>query len=205
MSRAGSISRTVTLPDVQRATRLPDDAKLVVAAQVRHAVREHAVTIVIFVATAAVAVLGIVATGSVVWLAICLLCLAGVALELLLIRAQAGFGPLLAADDTHVWVRAGGFFAPRSVQLTWSEVTDVTLHLWHGRRNATARYLTFDLTDEAAAALAADPALAKRARRLTRTFGSPLAMAEQKARVLDEALQVLRELAPDDVRFAQKT
>jgi hypothetical protein len=53
--------------------------------------------------------------------------------------------------------------------------------------------------------LAADPALARRASRLTRTFGSPLAMAEQKTRVLDEALRVLRELAPEDVRFTQKT
>jgi hypothetical protein len=104
-----------------------------------------------------------------------------------------------------VWVRAGGFLSPRSVQLEWTEVTTVTLHLWHGRRNATARYLTFDLTDEATEALAADAALAKRARRLTRAFGAPLAMAEQKARVLDEALRVLRDLAPEDVRFTQKT
>jgi hypothetical protein len=184
---------------------LPDDAKLVVPAESRHALREHGATIAIFAVTAVVAGIGVAVTGSVVWLVIGLLCLVGVGLELLLVRAQAGFGPLLAADDTHVWVRAGGFLSPRSVQLEWTEVTTVTLHLWHGRRNATARYLTFDLTDEATEALAADPALAKRARRLTRAFGSPLAMAEQKARVLDETLRVLRELAPEDVRFTQKT
>lgn len=190
---------------MQRAARIPDDVELVVPAQPRHAVREHAPTIAIFSATAVVAGLGVAATGSVVWLVIGLLCLAGVALELLLIRAQAVFGPVLAADDEHVWVRAGGFAAPRSVRLGWPEVTVVTLHLWHGRRGATARYLSFDLTDEATAALAADPGLARRARRLTRTFGSPVAVAEQRARVLDEAVQVLRDLAPEGVRFTRKT
>jgi hypothetical protein len=190
---------------VQRAARIPDDVKLVVPAESRHAVREHGATIATFVVTTVVAALGVATTGSVVWLVIGVLCLAGVVLELLLVRAQASFGPLLAADDEHVWVRAGGFTSPRSVRLDWQEVTVVTLHLWHGRRNATARYLSFDLTDEAAAALATDPRLARRARRLTRTFGSPLAVAEQKARVLDDALRILRDLAPGDVRFTQKT
>jgi len=179
--------------------------KLVVPARSRHAVREHGATIAIFFATMVVAGIGIAATGSVVWLVIGLLCLAGVVLELLLIRSETAFGPLLAADDEHVWVRVGGFASPRSVRLDWPEVTVVTLHLWHGRRNATARYLSFDLTDEATAALDADPGLARRARRLTRTFGSPLAVAEQKARVLDDALRILRDLAPEDVRFTQKT
>jgi hypothetical protein len=190
---------------VRRAARIPDDVKLVVPARSRHAVREHAPTIATFLATAVVAGLGIATTGSVVWLVAGLLCLAGIALELLLIRAQAAFGPVLAADEEHVWVRAGGFAAPRSVRLGWPEVTVVTLHLWHGRRGATVRYLSFDLTDEATAALGDDPALAKRARRLTRTFGSPVAVAEQQARVLDEAVQVLRDLAPPDVRFTRKT
>jgi len=190
---------------VQRVTRIPDDVKLVVPAQARHAVREHAPAVAIFGVTSVVAGLGVATTGSVVWLVIGLLCLAGAGLELLLIRAQAAFGPVLAADDEHVWVRAGGFAGPRSVRLDWPEVTVVTLHLWHGRRNATARYLSFDLTDEGTAALEADARLARRARRLTRTFGSPLALAEQQARVLDEAVQVLRALAPQDVRFTQKT
>lgn len=190
---------------MQRAARIPDDAKLVVSAESRHALREHGTTIAIFVVTGVVAGLGVATTGSVVWLVIGLLCLCGVVLEALLIRAQAAFGPLLAADDEHVWVRAGGFTSPRSVRLDWAEITTVTLHLWHGRRGATARYLSFDLTDEATAALEADPKLATRARRLTRTFGSPLAVAEQKARVLDDALRTLRELAPEDVRFTQKT
>lgn len=190
---------------MQRAARLPDDAKLVVPARPRHAIREHGVTVAIFFATAVVGGVGVVATGSVVWLVIGLLCLAGVALELLLIRAQAGFGPLLAADDEHVWVRAGGFLSPRSVRLDWPEITVVTLHLWHGRRGTTARYLSFDLTDEAVATLGTDPRLARRSGRLTSVFGSPLAIAEQQARVLDEAQRGLRDLAPEDVRFTQKT
>ena len=175
------------------------------AAESRHALREHGTTIVIFAGTTAVAGLGVATTGSVVWLVIGLLCLAGVVLELLLVRAQVSFGPLLAADGEHVWVRAGGFASPRSVRLDWPEITVVTLHLWHGRRGATARYLSFDVSDEATAALAADPRLARRARQLTRTFGSPLAVAEQKARILDDALRVLRDLASEDVRFTQKT
>lgn len=190
---------------MRRTARLPDDTTLVVPAESRHAVREHGTTIAIFVVTAAVAGLGIGATGSVVWVVIGALCLAGIVLELLLVRAQAGFGPLLAADDEHVWVRAGGFLSPRSVRLRWAEITAVTLHLWHGRRSATARFLSFDLTDEATGELRADARLAKRARRLDRTFGSPLAVAEHKARVLDDAVRVLRDLAPEHVRFAQKT
>lgn len=190
---------------MQRVTRLPEDTKLVVHALSRRALREHAPTMAVFAATTAVAVLGVVTTGSLVWAAIGLLCLAGLVLELLLVRSQAAFGPLLAADDEHVWVRAGGFLSPRSVQLAWSDITTVTLHLWHGRRNATARYLAFDLTDDATADLLADRALASRAKRLSRTFGSPLALAEQKERLLDEAVRVLRDLAPEHVRFAQKT
>jgi hypothetical protein len=140
-----------------------------------------------------------------VWVVIGILCLGGVGLELLLVRAQAGFGPLLAADSEHVWLRTGGFLSPRSVRLDWPEISAVTLHLWHGRRGATARYLSFELTESAMAELLADGRLAKRARRLTRVFGSPLAIAEQKARFLDEALRELRDLAPDGVRFTQKT
>lgn len=199
------LSPAITLADVQRLARLPDDTKLVLPARTREAMGEHGTTIAIFVVTAAVAGLGVGVTGSAVWVVIGVLCLGGVVMELLLVRAQAGFGPMLAADGEHVWVRAGGFLSPRSVQLEWSEITTVTLHLWHGRRNAAARYLSFGLTDEAMATLAADPRLARRARRLTRAFGSPLAIAEQKTRVLDEALRMLRELAPDDVKFAQKT
>jgi hypothetical protein len=190
---------------VRRAARIPDDAKLVVPARPRQAVREHAPAMAVFLATTVVAALGVAATGSVVWLVLGLLCLAGLVLELLLVRAQVGFGPSLAADDEYVWVRAGGFTSPRSVRLDWPEVTAVTLHLWHGRRNATARYLAFDLTGDAAAALAADPVLAARARRLTRAFGAPLAVAEQGAGVLDDALRRLRDLAPEGVRFAHRT
>lgn len=190
---------------MHRATRPPADTKLVAPAQTRQAVREHGPTIAIFVVTAVIAGLGVGATGSPVWVVIGILCLGGVVVELLLVRAQAGFGPLLAADGEHVWVRAGGFLSPRSVQLDWPEVTAVTLHLWHGRRNATARYLSFELTEAAMAELLADRRLAKRARRLTRVFGSPLAVAEQKAHFLDETLRELRDLAPDEVSFIQKS
>jgi hypothetical protein len=190
---------------VQRLARLPADTKLVLPAETRKAVREHGPTVAIFAVTTAIAALGVAVTGSLVWMVVGLLCLAGVALELLLLRAQTRFGPLLAADTDHVWVRAGGFSAPRSVRLEWAEITAVTLHQWRGRRGATARYLSFGLTDEAMAALDADSRLATRARRLTRAFGSPLAVAEQKAGSLDEALRVLRDLAPDGVRFVQKT
>jgi hypothetical protein len=190
---------------VQRATRPPDYTKLVVPAQTRRAVREHGPTTAIFAVTAVIAGLGVGATGSPVWVVIGDLCLGGVLLELLLVRAQAGFGPLLAADRDHVWVRAGGFLSPRTIRLDWPEITTVTLHLWHGRRNATARYLSFELTDSAMAELLADPRMAKRARRLDRAFGAPLAITEQKAHFLDETLRELRDLAPDGVRFTQKT
>jgi hypothetical protein len=200
----GIVSPGFTLADVQRAARLPEDTKLVMPTRPGQAVREHGTTIAIFVLTTAIAAVGVATTGSLVWAVVAVLCLAGVALELLLIRAQAGFGPLLAADSDHVWVRAGGFLSPRSVRLDWPEITVVTLHLWRGRRNATARYLSFELTDEAMAELTADPGLATRARRLTRVFGSPLAVAEQKTHVLDEVLRELRDLAPDGVRFTEK-
>lgn len=188
-----------------RTGRVPEDTDLVVPASARRAMREHGPTVAIFVLTAAASAYGVAATGSMVWLVIGLLCVAGVVLELLLVRAQARSGPLLAADAEHVWVRAGGFLAPRSVRLEWAEVTAVTLHLWQGRRNATARYLSFDLTDDAGAALAADPGTARRARRLTTLFGSPVAVAEQEERVLDGALDRLRTLAPEHVKFTQKS
>lgn len=190
---------------MQRTARIPDSTKLVLPARPGRAVREHGSTIAIFVVTTVIAGFGVTATGSAVWAVIGSLCLAGVVLELLLVRAQAGFGPQLAADGDHVWVRAGGFVSPRSVRLDWPEITAVTLHLWHGRRGATARYLSFDLTDEAMAELLAEPRLANRARRLARTFGSPLALAEQQARDFDGVFRELRDLAPDSVTFTQKT
>jgi hypothetical protein len=204
VSFSAIVSPGITLADVQRVARLPEDTKLVVPARPGQAVREHGPTIAIFVLTTVIAVFGAVTTGAIVWVVVGVLCLAGVALEVLLIRAQAGFGPLLAADNDHVWVRAGGFLTPRSVRLDWAEITTVTLHEWHGRRDATARYLSFELTDEAIADLTADPRLATRARRLTRVFGSPLAFAEQKTRVIDDVLRELRVLAPDGVRFTEK-
>jgi hypothetical protein len=190
---------------VQRTARLPDDTKLVLPVRASQAVREHGLTIAIFVITTMLAGIGVGTTGATVWAVIGVLCLAGVALELLLVRAQVGFGPLLAADSDHVWVRAGGFLSPRSVRLDWQEITAVTLHLWHGRRNSTARYLSFALTDDAMTDLTADPRLASRARWLTRVFDSPVAVAEPRPRALDEALRELRALAPESVTFTEKT
>lgn len=190
---------------MQRTARLPDDTKLVLPVPASQAVREHGLTIAIFVVTTALAGIGIGTTGATVWAVIGALCLAGVVVELLLARAQVGFGPLLAADSDHVWVRAGGFLAPRSVRLDWQEITAVTLHLWHGRRNSTARYLSFDLTDDAMADLTADPRLAGRARRLTRVFDSPVAVTEPRPRALDDVLRELRTLAPDSVTFTERT
>jgi hypothetical protein len=186
---------------VQRTARLPDNTKLVLPVRAGQAVREHGLTIGIFVITTVLAAIGVATTGATVWAVIGALCLAGVVLEVLLIRGQVGFGPLLAADSDHVWVRAGGFLSPRSVRLDWQEITVVTLHLWHGRRNSTARYLSFDLTDDAMADLVADPRLAARARRLTRVFDSPVAVAEPRPRALDEVLSELRALAPESVTF----
>ena len=190
---------------MQRTARLPDDTKLVLPVPASQAVREHGLTIGIFVITTVLAGIGVGTTGSAVWIVVGVLCLAGIVLELLLVRAQTGFGPLLAADADHVWVRAGGFLSPRSVRLDWLDITAVTLHVWHGRRNSTARYLSFDLTDAAIADLTADPLLARRARRLTRVFDSPVAVAEPRPRTLDEVLRELRALAPEDVRFTEKT
>jgi hypothetical protein len=190
---------------VQRTARLPDDTKLVLPVRASQALREHGLTIAIFVITTVLAGIGIGVTGATVWAVIGALCLVGLVLELLLVRAQVGFGPLLAADGDHVWLRAGGFLSPRSVRLDWPEITAVTLHQWRGRRGSEARYVSFELTDEAMTALTADPRLAGRARRLTRAFGSPAAVAEPRPRALDEVLHELRGLAPEHVRFTEKT
>lgn len=190
---------------MQRTARISDDAKFVLPVRATHAVREHGLTVAVFVITAVLAGIGVGTTGAVVWAVIAALCVVGVALELLLIRTQVGFGPLLAADGDHVWVRAGGFLSPRSVRLDWQEITTVTLHLWHGRRGTTARYVSFDLTDDTMAQLTADPRLAPRARRLTRAFGSPVAIAEPRPRALDDVLRELRALAPEGVTFTEKS
>lgn len=190
---------------MQRTARLPDDTKLVLSVRAGQAVRDHGLTIAVFVLTTALAGIGVGATGSVVWAVIGVLCFTGVVLELLLVRAQAAFGPLLAADSDHVWVRTGGFLSPRSVRLDWPEINTVTLHLWRGRRKVTARYLAFDLTDDGVAQLSSDPRLARRADGLTRAFGAPIAIAEPRPQAFDQVLRELRDIAPDGVRFTEKT
>lgn len=168
------------------------------------AVREQLPSIVVFALTTVAAGFGVAAAGIGVWLVIGLLCALGVVLELLILRSEIALGPALAADAEHVWVRVGGFLRPVSVRLDWAEVTEVGLRTWRGRRNATARYLTLLVTDEAGARLDGELAgvLDRRMRRLATTFGSPLAISEKhKAETLDGTVRALRDLAPDGVRF----
>jgi hypothetical protein len=165
-------------------------------------VREQLPSIAVFTLTAVAAGFGVAETGTAfgVWMVIGLLCVLGVVVELLIVRSEIALGPALAADADHVWVRVGGFLRPESVRLEWAEITGVGLRTWHGRRHASARYLTITTTDAANAELAG--LLDRRARRLAATFGAPLAISEQhKATSLDETVRGLRELAPDGVRF----
>ncbi len=187
---------------MERASRIPADVKVVLQPSRPGAVREQLPSIAVFTLTAVAAGFGVAATGTAfgVWLVIGLLCVAGVVVELLILRSDIALGPALAADTDHVWVRVGGFLRPESVRLEWSEVTRIALHTWRGRRRASARYLTLDVTDPTRAALAG--LLSRKLRRLTATFGSPLAFSEQhKSTSLDETVRGLRALAPDGVRF----
>ncbi|MPZ82270.1 MAG: hypothetical protein GEV28_18470 [Actinophytocola sp.] len=190
---------------MQRATRLPDDTKLVVHPNRGSAVREQLPSTVVFALTTVAAGFGVAATGAFGgWLVIGVLCAFGVVLELLVLRSEIALGPALAADAEHVWVRVGGFLRPASMRLDWAEITTVGLRTWQGRRNATARYLTILVTDEAKATLDGELAgvLDRRMRRLATTFGSPLAIsAKHKAETLDDTVRGLGALAPDGVRF----
>jgi len=187
---------------VQRASRIPDDVALVLRPNPRTALRERAPSIAVFVLTVAVAALGVVATGTVfgVWLVVGLLCVAGLLVELLILRSDVGLGPSFAADAEHVWVRVGGFQRPTSVRLGWDEITGIALRTWRGRRGATARYLTVKVTEPLRPEL--DRLVDRRLRRLADMFGSPLAISERhKTTSLDDAVRGLRGLAPDGVRF----
>lgn len=193
---------------MQRTSRIPDDVSLVVRPDRRAATRGQMFTLVTFGVTTVIAVFGVIATGTPigVWGVVGVLCLLGFVLELLGLRAEIAFGPALAADDEHVWVRTGGFLQPASVRLDWSEVQGIALHTWHGRRKATARYLTFGLTDTVSKELsgALDGAQDRRMRRLAITFGSPIAISEQyKDTSLDETVRDLRSLAGEHVRFTK--
>ena len=191
---------------MQRTTRIPDDATLVIRPVRNSAVRAQMLTLTMFAVTTVVAGFGVAATGTLfgVWGVIGILCLTGWVLEVLGLRSEVMFGPAFAADDEHVWVRTGGLLTPASVRLDWSEINSIALHTWHGRRGATARYLTFDLAESIRGELAGalDGSQDRRMRRLATTFGAPLAISEQhKDTTLDDAVRALRKLAPDDVRF----
>jgi hypothetical protein len=193
---------------VQRTSRVPDDATLVVRPNRRAAVRGQLLTLSMFAVTVVVAAFGVAATGTPVgvWGVVGLLCLAGWVLEVLGLRSEVALGPSLAADGEHVWVRTGGFLRPTSVRLDWSEVKGIALRTWRGRRASTARYLTFDLAEPVRQALAGalDGTQDRRMHRLAKGFGSPLAISEQyKDRSLDEIVRGLRALAPDEVRFTR--
>jgi hypothetical protein len=188
---------------VQQGSRLPAGVEVLVRPVSASVLREQLPPILLFtLLTAIAAYLGVMTSGteSGVWLGVGLLCAVGVVVQLLVARSLVGLGPALAADADHVWVRAGGFLRPRSVRLDWAEITGIGLRTWRGRRRATARYLTIALTDAATAALTSMHG--KHTRRLTATFGAPLAVSEQhKATSLDETVRGLRALAPDHVRF----
>ncbi|OLF19564.1 hypothetical protein [Actinophytocola xanthii] len=193
---------------MQRTSRVPDDATLVVRTDRRSAVRGQLLTLSMFAVTVLVAAFGVAATGTPlgVWGVVGVLCLAGWVLEVLSLRSEVALGPALAADDEHLWVRTGGFLRPTSVRLDWPEVRGIALHTWHGRRTSTARYLTFDLVEPVREALAGalDGAQDRRMRRLASGFGSPLAISEQyKDTSLDEVIRGLRPLAPERVRFTR--
>lgn len=190
---------------MERSSRIPADVKVVVRPAPAGVLREQLPLIAFFtLATAIAAYLAIVTFGteSALWLGIGLLCAFGVVMQLLVLRSIVALGPALAADADHVWVRARGFLHSRSVRLDWAEITGIKLHTWQGRRRATARYLTITLTDAATASLMAMHE--QHVRRLTATFGAPLAVSEQhKATSLDETARGLRALAPDGVRFTE--
>jgi hypothetical protein len=192
---------------VEQATRIPDDLGLVIQPDQRSVTRSAVPMIIVFAFSALVALYGAsVTTWFGVWSIVALLCLAGVVMDLLTLRSETSFGPAFAADGDHVWLRAGGFLRPVSVRLDWAEVTAITLHTWHGRRDATARYLLFKVTDEVGPELkgALDGTLDRHMRRLAKTFGAPLAIAEKhKTATLDEAYRELRELAPSSVKFTR--
>lgn len=193
---------------VQRTTRIPDDLTLVVRPERRAATRGQLPTLAMFAVTTVVAGFGVAATGTVlgVWGVVGVLCLLGCVLELLGLRSEVAFGPALAADDEHVWVRTGGFLQPASVRLGWSEINGIVLYTWHGRRRATARYLTFDLVEPVSKELdgALNGAQDRRMRRLAITFGSPIAISEKyKDITLDETMRGLRDLAGEHVRFTR--
>jgi hypothetical protein len=157
-------------------------------------------SVAVFALTAVGAGFGLAESGSMVWLVMGVLCVAGVVAQLAGVRSEIALGPAFAADADHVWVRTGGFLRPRSVRLDWPEVTGIGLRTWAGRRRATARFLTVQVSDEARAELAG--ILGRRLRGLATTLGAPLAISDQhKAPTLDEAFHGLRALAPDGVRF----
>lgn len=192
---------------MEQATRIPDDVTLVVQPDRRAVVRSALPMIIVFTVSALIALYGAsVTTWLGVWSIVAVLCLTGAVMDLLTVRSEISFGPAFAADRDHVWLRAGGYLRPASVRLDWTEVTAVTLHTWHGRRDATARYLLFNVTDKLGPELkgALNGSLDRHMRRLAKTFGAPLAVSDKhKTTTLDEAYRELRELGPSRVKFTR--
>ena len=186
---------------MERASRIPAGTKIVVRADRADVLIRQLPSTAVFALTAVGAGFGFAESASVVWLVIGVLCVVGVVAELAAVRSEISLGPAFAADADHVWVRIGGFLWPRSVRLDWPEVTGIGLRTWEGgRRGATARFLTVQVSDDARAELAG--ILGRRLRSLATTLGAPLAISDQrKATSLDEAFHGLRALAPDGVRF----
>ncbi|HEY7594585.1 MAG TPA: hypothetical protein VH969_15650 [Actinophytocola sp.] len=186
---------------MERTSRIPGDVKVVVPPARAGVLRDQLPPLAVITLTVVAAGFGLAATGAVAWLVVGAVCVVGIALQLLSMRSELALGPAFAADADHVWVRLGGFFAPRSVRLDWPEITGIGIREWQGhRRSARARFLTVQLTGDALAALSRLPG--RRRRDVSGTLGAPLAISDQrKAISLDEAFRGLRFLAPDGVRF----
>lgn len=173
----------------------------------RRGIRERALSMSTFVLLLVFSLIGVAVTGDVTgfWGVVFLVCLIGLGVEFLMVRSQIALGPSLAADTEHVWIRNGGVLHPRSVRLAWTEISTVTLVIWHGRRDTVAHYLTFALTDDAAEELPTHPRLAKHARRLDSLFNAAFAISDHLKTVrLEEVVRTMREeLAPDTVQFSR--
>jgi len=188
---------------MQRESRVPTDADVVVSPDPRLGFRQRAFSLTMVALLILFSIVGAVGSGSAFWIVFGAVCLLGAGVELLVLRSQVWLGPSLAADRDHVWVRFGGGLRPDVVQLAWSEISDVSMVSWNGRRGALAHCLTFTLTDDARAELPDHPALARHARGLTKVFGAEFAISDNLKSVwLGEPFRAMEILAPTVVKFS---
>jgi hypothetical protein len=187
---------------MQRESRVPPDADVVVRPEPRLGFRQRGFSLALFVFLILFSVAGGVVSGSLFWFGFAAVCVVGVGIEMLVLRSQVWLGPSLAADREHVWVRFGGVLRPDVVRLAWSEISDVSVVSWHGRRGALAHCLTFTLTDDARAELPEHPVLARHAKGLQKVFGAEFAISDNLKSVwLGEPFRAMEVLAPAAVKF----